>query len=337
MATLQYSIVSVGDESNITVFANEGVHVAHSSHPNYTTIVGEVLGNETPSVDFVLSLFDTSKTVAKRFENLSERVTVANGRVYFDGDEVNNSLTKQIVAFLNEGIRDWQPLVLFMENVAQNPNEHSREQLYRWLSQHDFPIDVNGHIVAYKGVTRPDEDGIAYSIHSGQATVDGEVKTGRIPNEIGSTVEMPRLDVHHDPSVGCSTGLHAGTWNYANGFGQGTTLTVSINPRDVVSVPTDCNDQKVRVCRYVVEDVVESPYTSAYTGSDDEYDDGYDDDEDTGPEYDEYGYDDYGNYNEDYDQCLDDEDEDDSDYEQPFGPTNPCDDVACGYCYPQRF
>jgi hypothetical protein len=290
MATLQYSIVSLGDEANITVFANGGVYVAHSSHPNYDTIAAEVLGEPYPDADYVISLFDTSQAVADRFENLSERVTVANGRVYFDGDEVNNALTKQIVRFLQEDLGDWQPLVLFMENVAQNPNEHSREQLYRWLSQHEFPINENGHIVAYKGVTQPDEDGIAWSIHSGRATVNGEVYTGRIPNEIGSVVEMPRLDVHHDPGVGCSTGLHAGTWNYASGFGQGTTLTVAINPRDVVSVPTDCEDQKVRVCRYYVEDVVTDPYYSAYTGSDeydDEYDDGYDDDEAEYEGYDE--------------------------------------------------
>ena len=84
---------------------------------------------------------------------------------------------------------------------------------------------------------------------SGRATVNGTTHIGHIPNPPGAVVEMPRTQVNGDRHNGCSTGLHVGTWDYASTFGP-KTLIVSVNPRDVVSVPKDCGYQKLRTCRY---------------------------------------------------------------------------------------
>jgi hypothetical protein len=264
---MKYNIVSMGDTSNITAFIDGEMYTASNDHPNWDSIVtGAISGDEG-----IADLFDVAETVSKRFEQLTERVSVRNGQIYFDGDELDRAETKQIVRFLDDGVDDWEPLVLFLEKVQTNPNEHSREQLYSWLEHHDFPIDSDGDIIAYKGVKVVD-DGYR-SISQGKAIVDGEEHSGAIPNNVGSVVEMPRSEVHHDPSTGCSRGLHAGSWDYASGFAQGAVLTVKINPRDVVSVPTDCDWAKVRVCRYIVTGVTESEHTSAYWADDEDYED----------------------------------------------------------------
>jgi hypothetical protein len=65
---------------------------------------------------------------------------------------------------------------------------------------------------------------------------------------------MPRSDVQHDPARSCHTGLHVGTYEYAHSYADAALLTVLVNPRDVVSVPTACGATKMRVCRYVVSD-----------------------------------------------------------------------------------
>jgi hypothetical protein len=286
-----------GTESNITVFVPglDQPLVAHSSHPNFKAIVAAVLDGERDGIE---DLFDTAQTVARKFERLSERVTVANGQVYFDGDLIDNSLTTQIVRVLNEDGDDgwslpkWHGLVNFMENVQTNPDEHSREQLYEWLARRDFTITDHGYIVGYKGVRR---DGEGYrSISSGSEPVlvestDGtsEVRRGRIYQQVGDTVSMARSLVEADPSVGCHVGLHVGTFDYARSFGGGLTLEVHVNPRDVVSVPTDCDAAKVRACSYTIVDEIEKPYEQAVvTGwadyDDDEYDDDVDSDSDEG-------------------------------------------------------
>jgi hypothetical protein len=276
--TVKYNLVNSGDEANLTAVVNGEMYVATGTHPNFQAIVaGVIAGDES-----VVELFDPAVTAARRFERLSERVTVSNGDIYFDGEVVDNALTKQVVSFIDDGIEDFEPLVNFFEKVMTNPQEHSREQLFRWLNRHDFAITDEGNFIAYKGVnTVATTDGVEYrSISKGRAIADGVEYNGAIPNVIGTVVEMPRSEVQHDPSRGCHTGLHAGTWNYASDFAQGAVLTVEINPRDVVSVPTDCFDQKLRVCRYLVKEVT----TQAYVGSLVKFDTGdldtYDDEDD---------------------------------------------------------
>ena len=256
---MQYTLVGTEDGSNVTVFVpGRAPLVAHSTHPNFDRILEGVLAND----DSVVDLFDIAATAAQKFDRLSERVTVSNGRLYLDGEEVDNSLATQVVRFIDEDVDDWKPLVNFFENVQANPNEHSREQLYDWLSKRDFTITPKGMIVAYKGVQNG-EDGKYESIFTGKAIVDGEVFEGHIPNYVGAVVEMPRNEVEFNPSVGCSIGLHCGTWRYASDFSRGKVLEVHVNPRDVVSVPTDSSWEKVRTCRYTVVDVLDSPYYTA--------------------------------------------------------------------------
>lgn len=272
VSAIQYSIVSSGEDSFVTAFVPgepAPLVAAKSGHPNFDAIIGALVSQEYDSHDEIVDLFDVSRAVAARFENLSERVAVGNGRVLFDGAEVDNSLTKQIVRFLDEDVEDWEPLVNFMENVMDNPQPHSREQLYAWLNGRDFTITPEGYIVGYKGVQA---DGDSYrSISSGQETVyvDGVPNKGQIPNPVGAVINMDRGLVQHDPAVGCHRGLHVGTFEYAKSFSQGAVLEVHVNPRDVVSVPTDVTSfdptlaAKIRCCRYEVVDVIDTPYTGA--------------------------------------------------------------------------
>lgn len=249
------------EDSNavITVFVKgEKPVVADDTHPNFQAILEGALADD-PSV---LELWDIGDTVAKRFKSLSEQVSVANGHVYFDGDEVDNSLTEQILRFLDEGL-DFTPLVLFFEKVRSNPNEDSREMLYEFLRSRDFTITDEGDFVAYKGV-RSDGNGGFTSLHSGKARVDDVEVNGLVPYAVDSVVEMPRSEVVHDPNSHCSYGLHVGTFDYASSYSSGgAMLEVHVNPRDVVSVPNDSSGEKMRVCRLYVADTLTAPLGSA--------------------------------------------------------------------------
>lgn len=278
---ITYSLISNENGSNITVFSDGKMLTATDQHPNWESIRQGALNND-PSI---LDLFDVSQTAAARFERLSDRVTVKNGIVFYDNDPVHNALTEQVVRFIREGVEDFNPLINFFEKIQSNPNEHSREQLFEWLNVHDFTILPNGNFLGYKGVRSvATTDGVKYeSISTGTAISDGVEHTGAIPNPIGAVVEMPRSQVQHDPAVGCHTGLHVGTWNYAHDFAQGAVLKIEVDPRDVVSVPTDCGFQKLRTCRYTVLEAITAPVSDAL-----DYD--YVDDEDEGDEEEFYSY-----------------------------------------------
>lgn len=282
MSQIHYMLVEQDGEASVTAFipgADKPLVASTAAHGQATfdKIVAGLKADD-PSV---IDLFDLSITVARNFEPLSERVSVANGRVYFDGDEVHSSISKHIVRFLDIADENWVALVEFLEKVQQNPNEHSREQLYEWLDRRDFTITPEGDLVGYKGVSSD-----LKSQRSGPGIVNGEEVNGHLDNSPGNTVEIARSRVQHDPTIGCASGLHVGTYDYAKSWGP-VVLEVVVNPRDVVSVPTDCDAQKVRVSRYFVarecERRVESPL---YSGDED-----YWDDEDEGLEpYDPYDF-----------------------------------------------
>jgi hypothetical protein len=248
MTAMRYDIVTNdGEDAGVTVFYKGKSSVATPEHPRFAEIVSSLRdGRAYSDPDAVFGLFDISVPLADKFDRLSDRVLIGGGRIYFDGEEVDDSLTQAIVRFYAEGNKGFQPLVAFLEKVWTNPEKHSREQLYRWLAKHEFSIAEDGDFYAFKGIR---EDGLSSS--SGEAIVNGVFVRGRIPNKPDTIIEMPRSKVNHNPSQGCSTGLHVGSWSYASSFGP-VHLLIKINPRDVVSVPTDCSDQKVRVCRYRV-------------------------------------------------------------------------------------
>lgn len=264
-----YNITRSTESGNsaITVFLEGEMLVTDSANPNWDEILEVVLddGGFDPDHEFYgddvawfKGLFDIESAAKAKFQTaqsdaLSERVTIRDGQVFVDHDMVDGSIAKQIGRFVNERVGDWKPLVKFLENIMANPNGHSRTQLYDWLQRHDFSISEDGCFYAYKGL-RSD----ATSVNAGPGIVNGEHVNGHLDNSVGNVVEIPRSDVQHDPSVGCSTGLHAGTYSYASTFGRGITVRVKVNPRDVVSVPTDCDSQKIRCCRYTVVEIVHS-------------------------------------------------------------------------------
>ena len=119
---------------------------------------------------------------------------------------------------------------------------------------------------------------------------NGEIKEGDLVdiytgnsfrNNVGDTASMKRRQVCDDHTQGCDTGLHVGTYQYACDWAgsTGVVVLVKFNPKDIVSVPSDCNCQKMRVSEYEVisiarEQLEEAVYMVDY---DDEYDDEYDD------------------------------------------------------------
>ena len=68
----------------------------------------------------------------------------------------------------------------------------------------------------------------------------------------GTPITMPREDCDSDPERTCSRGLHVGSMEYVHdfGYGDGVILEVLVSPRNVVAVPNDYNNTKMRTCEY---------------------------------------------------------------------------------------
>jgi hypothetical protein len=251
---MQYQLIKTEDWSTVTVTVGGKTYTAtDTSHENFDYIV-EVLRNpDLWSDEEIVGLFDLSVAVDNKFSAISNRVTVSGGQVYLDGEAIDNSLTGQIVSFLNDGL-DFTPLVNFFVKIMDNPNAHSREHLFQWLTSAKFAIAPDGDFIGYKGVNSD-----LSSVTAGPGIVNGVEANGHLDNSIGNVVEMDRAKVTFDPNVHCSVGLHVGNWGYASAFGS-KTLEVRVNPADVVSVPNDHGYAKMRVSKYKVVRLVDAPY-----------------------------------------------------------------------------
>lgn len=260
-----------GLATSVTVFHKGHVYVAGAAHLNFPAIIGALETGADPQA--VLDLFDLGGSIARRFRAASRRLTqvtgwgedavksaaekieVRHGQILWDDQPVHGALADTILAYYRTESEDFLPLVRFMSNIMDNPNAHSRSALYDWMKHLNFNIDDEGYLLAYKGV-RDEGNGVLLSINQGSGIVNGEPANGCLRNDVGNVVTMPRESVEHNPAAACSTGLHVGTWDYAFSYGNpecgGSMIEVRIHPRDIVSVPTDSDGQKMRCCGYTV-------------------------------------------------------------------------------------
>jgi hypothetical protein len=185
-------------------------------------------------------------SAAKRIEKFSDgKFFVKDGQVFVNDQPVCDFLSNKIVKFANEGL-PCEPLVKFAANLQLNPSYRAVQELYQFLEKNDHPITENGCFIAYKKVKEDFMD-----VHSG--TFD---------NSPGKVVSMPRNQVNEDCNQTCSYGLHVANWDYADKFYTGgIMLEVEVNPADVVSIPVDYNQAKMRTCAYKVLGVVDHEHS----------------------------------------------------------------------------
>lgn len=248
-------------------------------------------------------------SAAKRIEKYGRGdFVVQDGLILVNGQPVHEVLSRKILRFQSEGLPH-RPLVRFAENLQNNPSYRAVTELFTFLEKNDHPITEEGNFIAYKKVRDDYKD-----VHSG--TFD---------NSPGQVVEMPRNMVNEDSTQTCSHGLHAANYAYASSFyAGGLMLELEINPADVVSIPVDYDNAKMRVCKYKVLGVVDSEHSSDtqfrnLSGSSPAK---WDDEEEEEEEEENtcsccgVPVEDWEEVCEDCEECDDDEDEDDSDY--PF-------------------
>lgn len=226
-------------------------------------VCGEI--SEDEFLELILETEDTAaavaETVQRKLKKFTTHISCDGCHAYFDNDsfeklQLDAALEDHIVGLLKSDAdeSEWKPWAAFCERLYTNVHPDIRERLFAWMTTQGWhTIDEQGRLVGYRGC-QAGADGIPESVNTGDAIVDGVRVSGHIPNPVGSVVEMPRSAVQHDPSVGCSSGLHVGTLDYAKGWApaNGYILRVAVAPEDIVSVPFECDSAKIRCCRFEV-------------------------------------------------------------------------------------
>lgn len=218
---------------------------ADATHPSFAKARGilmQVYGQPADRAQELLREVLTVINVKRAVQNFMQgSVKIEGDSVSYKGMEIDNGLTKRIIEAMNEG-KDFKFLINFFENLMLNPSRRAVNELYGFLSHNDIELTADGHFLAWKRVNSNYMD----------------MYTGKISNKPGSVVEVPRNAVDEDSNRTCSAGLHVAAKSYLPhyGGGRGVIVQVKVHPRDVVSIPVDYNNAKMRTCRYeVLKDV----------------------------------------------------------------------------------
>jgi len=153
----------------------------------------------------------------------------------YDGAIIPEGLMNIIFKFKEKKL-SFDPFENFWKRLRNNCSERVKNELFRFIQNCGFSITEDGCFIAYKRITHDFKD----------------VKSKKFDNSIGKIVSMPREEVSDDSSVACAKGLHVAAYSYLANYSGDRIIEVKVDPADVVSIPTDYNDSKMRVCKYKV-------------------------------------------------------------------------------------
>lgn len=227
----------------MTLFVGGRQYTVEQSHARFGDILQAIKDNDESRALSILS--NKGATFSPAFSQHAYQDT-AQG-VLIDGELLPEVLSEHCRRMVKMGL-DLDSMIKFWHNIKNNA-QSVVGGLFDFLAYKNLPITEDGCFLAYKGLQSN-----YWSIKGNTKTIveSGLVNSqGQIFNGIGEKIRVARRCVDDNRNNHCGEGVHVGSLDYANGWGQ-RTVVVKVNPADVVTVPNDCSGQKMRCLGYEV-------------------------------------------------------------------------------------
>lgn len=227
--------------SRLNIYHNKQYYHVSKDHKDFDKIYKLLKEKKFSQVEKIIEKINNEKLKKKSKGELE----VIKNKIYISGERefMPDDLNNIIIDFYKKGL-PFSHLIKFYQKLKKNPSNSSKEELYSFIKYNNITINEKGNLILYKKV---------YNTHTSQGLVDLYTKT--FNNNPGRTVQIARRKVDPDRNRTCSNGLHVASYSYARysyGGQNDPLIMVEVDPKDVVSVPTDYGNQKMRVCRYKV-------------------------------------------------------------------------------------
>lgn len=227
---MKYNVTS----DNATVFINGQKHVLTKDNMHFNAVKAHLLGG-SPDEETLVSLLDSEQLIKQWSDG---RYTVKDGVVHDAEGPLPDALSKRVMSLVKEG-QPVEPVLRFWLRLKANPSYRSVEQLWGFMQHTGIPLTDSGYLLTYKSVRADLRDH-----HS-----------GTYENNPGKVLSMPRNKISDDPKEACHFGFHVGALAYVDSTysdRDSRKVICRVDPADVVCVPYDASQQKIRVCKYEV-------------------------------------------------------------------------------------
>lgn len=228
-------------DKNISIFLNGKMHQVNKSHAKFNEIYNFLKENRVDYDELESMMNYVAKAVAAVSQN---RVTIKGHTIFMDDQPMHDYFGKKMSSLLLEGF-GIDPWINFLKKIMNNPSENSRKCLFEFLDKNNSPITPDGNFIAFKRVTSDFKD----------------IYSKTFDNSVGKTVEVDRSKVDSNINNTCSYGLHVAASSYLNNYARvsgSRTIFVEVDPADVVAVPPDYKQTKMRVSKYVVKNALDN-------------------------------------------------------------------------------
>lgn len=221
----------------ISITQGTKIYNADKDHPNFKKALQLLIDDR---VEEALDLINVERGISRYAKG---NIKIENGQLFYKGVELRSGLVTRILSSMENG-ENFEFYIPFLENLMLNPSNRAVLRLFDFLTANDIEITSDGHFLAWKVVTSEFKD----------------CHTRTFDNSPGTEVRVERNQVDDRDEVTCSHGLHVCARSYISVFSSSTDklVKVKVNPVDVVSVPVDYGDAKMRCCGYLVLEEVKA-------------------------------------------------------------------------------
>lgn len=233
---VQY-ILTFRDEKRALTLTLDNRPVTLTGDDEHFEAAVALVKQDASEAEFKELLFAKAAALEKVF-NADSDFTLDGGLARYKDTVLPASLSARLIDMAREGF-DLGPMKRFVDNLLENPSNKVLLRLFEFLEFGKMALTDDGCFVAYKKVRADYRD-----IHS-----------GKFDNSVGQVLRIPRNAVDDNMDNTCSHGLHVCSFDYLKHFGSEAgnhVMVCKINPKDVVAIPPDYNNTKMRVCAYEV-------------------------------------------------------------------------------------
>lgn len=237
---LQFLVTRNGDAQAVTVIINNKPVTVTAGDDKFNELI-ELVKNPASTEQQVEDLIFAKAKAIEAAITKDGDFRMEGGLVVYKDIVLPDSLSERLIQMAEEGF-DTLPMKRFVENLAENPSNSVFRRLYSFLEVGKMAITEDGCFLTYKKITGEYKD----------------IYTKTISNKVGEIVKVHRRMVDDDSRQTCSHGLHVCSYAYLPHFGAANygedvrVVVCKVNPRDVVAIPDDYNDTKMRVCEYEI-------------------------------------------------------------------------------------
>lgn len=237
-------VVWAGSSKFLSITYGRDTYAADKDHPNFKEALQLCVDGE---FEEAINLINIEKAITSYVDG---NIRIENGQLFYQDIEIKSGLVDRIINDMQNG-EDFEFYLPFLENLLENPSKTAVTRLFDFLQANDIEITEDGHFLAWKVVRNDYTD----------------CYTGKFDNSVGRVVKMPRTHVVEDENRTCEAGLHVCARSYIKHFryGDSRLVVVKVHPRDVVSIPVDYNNAKMRTCQYkVIREAEKDEETDSY-------------------------------------------------------------------------